>query len=76
MIYQFFYLHDELEWLNLKLHEESEFVDKFVIVESDVDIAPCLFHEWKPVLSNRLSKASSKMERVFSTSASVWAREV
>jgi hypothetical protein len=38
MIYEFFYLHDEVEWLNLKLHEEGEFVDKFVIIECEYDL--------------------------------------
>lgn len=37
MIYECFYFHNEIELLNLKFHNLSNVVDKFVIVESTLD---------------------------------------
>lgn len=45
MIYEFFYLHDEIEWLDVKLHESSDIVDKFVVGECAYN---CL-HRKKPL---------------------------
>jgi beta-1,4-mannosyl-glycoprotein beta-1,4-N-acetylglucosaminyltransferase len=45
MLYEFFYLHDEVEWLMVKLHEAGDEVDKFVVSECRFD---CL-HKPKPL---------------------------
>lgn len=44
-IYEFFYLHDEIDWLDTKFHEAGDEVDKFVVVECPFD----LMHRPKPL---------------------------
>jgi beta-1,4-mannosyl-glycoprotein beta-1,4-N-acetylglucosaminyltransferase len=45
MTYEFFYLHDEVDWLDVKLHEAGDMVDKFVVIECPYD----LLHRKKPL---------------------------
>jgi beta-1,4-mannosyl-glycoprotein beta-1,4-N-acetylglucosaminyltransferase len=45
MTYEFFYLHDEIDWLDVKLHEAGDEVDKFIVIECPYD----LLHKKKPL---------------------------
>jgi hypothetical protein len=44
-LYEFFYLHDEADWLDVKFHEAGDEVDKFIVIECPFD----LMHRPKPL---------------------------
>jgi beta-1,4-mannosyl-glycoprotein beta-1,4-N-acetylglucosaminyltransferase len=55
MVYEFCYMHDEVDWLDVRLHEAGDLVDYFVIAECPFD---CM-HRPKP-LSFELNKERFK----------------
>jgi hypothetical protein len=46
MVYEFFYLHDEIDWLPVKLREMEGVVDKVIIIECPYDLK----HRKKPLV--------------------------
>jgi hypothetical protein len=61
MLYEFFYLHDELDWLDAKLHEAGDEVDKFVISECAHD---CM-HKPKPLhLAENMSRFAEFKDKI------------